>query len=549
MKHLLSFIILLFAAPLFSQIVIEGRVTDGNGKAPILAHAHISKSAADMKNSKSYQCAKDGSFEIKIPKAGIYTLRISAASHQEATIPLILDEKDKNVKLNIQLDPNPYTKDIEKITVLGDWNKFAFASTESMTLKQTADGKTIYTYERIATGDTLSYQVMGVVDGGHSVNGTQADYFSYDGGGDYRSVLRTKKGEKVTITYDPSKINLTENSNLPKVEILNNPFIKKVYELTDAVEKANAAAMVRPAGGGTATMSSEKYQAGMDNIKHVYEQAVKDGDTRFAQFAAVTLAKENNPTFPMSAADAAMILNAVPPSSSLWSMAPNDLMGLLQTVDKDLAASYKKGLESNPEKSVRAVAFADDMDKAVAAKDDKEWKRLYAMLKKDYNDVAEIKWQMANSNPDAVVMVGKAIPSFEVALLDGSGKISDKSMLGKYYMIDFWATWCGPCVREMPAIHKAYERFKGRKGFEIVSLSMDAAEAQIAPFRAKKWKMPWLHAFIPGVFEAELAKKFEVAGIPKPVLVGPDGKVVAMQEQLRGEDLEKTLAKFLGEAN
>jgi hypothetical protein len=61
--------------------------------------------------------------------------------------------------------------------------------------------------------------------------------------------------------------------------------------------------------------------------------------------------------------------------------------------------------------------------------------------------------------------------------------------------------------------------------------------------------MPWLHAFIPGVFDAELAKRFEVAGIPKPVLVDPSGKVVAMQEELRGETLEKTLGKFLGQSN
>ena len=183
------------------------------------------------------------------------------------------------------------------------------------------------------------------------------------------------------------------------------------------------------------------------------------------------------------------------------------------------------------------------------AKDVPEWRRLYKLLKNDYGDVAEIKWTLTENNPDAVVAVGKPVPSFEVALLGGAGKVSDKSMLGKYYMIDFWATWCGPCVGEMPAIHKAYEKYKGKKGFEIISLSMDAAESQIAPFRAKKWKMPWLHAFIPGIFEADVAKEFEVAGIPKPVLVGPDGKIVAMQGDLRGEDLEKTLGKFLGESN
>jgi len=51
--------------------------------------------------------------------------------------------------------------------------------------------------------------------------------FSYDGGGDYRSVIRTHKGDKVTITYDPSAINYSKADNLPVVEIKNNPFLKR----------------------------------------------------------------------------------------------------------------------------------------------------------------------------------------------------------------------------------------------------------------------------------------------------------------------------------
>jgi thiol-disulfide isomerase/thioredoxin len=224
-------------------------------------------------------------------------------------------------------------------------------------------------------------------------------------------------------------------------------------------------------------------------------------------------------------------------------------MGILRLVSKDLAASYKKGMEDNPEKPIRALVLAEKMEHAAKEKDMKEWNRLYTLMKTEYADVPNLKWTLMENNPDAAVKIGKPVPDFDVALLDGSGNISNKSMLGKYYMIDFWATWCGPCVGEMPSIHKAYEKFKGKKGFEIISLSMDGSQDAIAPFRAKKWKMPWLNAFIPGVFDAELAKKFEVAGIPKPILVGPDGKVIAMQGDLRGENLQKTLTKFLGESN
>ena len=549
MKKLLSFILLIIASPVLSQITVEGTVTDANGSAPVLAHAHIGAYNGDMKKSTSTQCSKDGHFVVHIPKAGVYSLRISAVDHQEINIPLILDGKDKSVEMNVRLHANPFNKEPEKITIIGDWNKFAFASTEQMTPQKTAEGKTIYTYERTATGDTLSYQLMGTAEGGHSVNGETADYFTYDGGGDYRSVIRTHSGDKVTITFDPSKLNFSENTDLPIVEIKNNPFLKKAYELNKAIDKMQTEAMVQPQSGGPMTMSAEKYHALLDNIKTVYRDAEKSGDIKFSQFAAVMLAKEINPTIDFGADNAEMIIKAVPATSPLWVMAPYEMRAVADLVDKKTGDAYIQDSKKNPERTIRAIAYADDMVKAVKEKDTKEWKRLYAFLKSDYGDVPEIKWSLSENNPDAVVQVGKPVPSFEVALLDGSGKVSNTSMLGKYYMIDFWATWCGPCVHELPAIHKAYERYKGKKGFEIISLSMDAAESQIAPFRAKKFKMPWLHAFIPGIFDAELAKKFEVAGIPKPVLVGPDGKIIAMQEDLRGEDLEKTLGKYLGESN
>ena len=272
MKKFLGFLVLLFAAPVFSQITVEGTVTDANGKAPILAHAHIGK-YNDTKNSTSYECSKDGHYSIQIPKTGIYSLRFSAVDHQEISVPLILDEKDMSATINIQLHANPFNKEPDKITVIGDWNKFAFASTEQMTPKKTTDGKNIYTYERTATGDTLSYQLMGIAEGGHSVNGIQADYFTYDGGGDYRSVIRTHKGDKVTITLDPSKLNYSDASDLPKVDI-RDPFQKKVYDMNISVDKMHAMAMVPPAGG-SAPFDREKYKLLLDIIKKDYQDAVK----------------------------------------------------------------------------------------------------------------------------------------------------------------------------------------------------------------------------------------------------------------------------------
>ncbi len=77
-------------------------------------------------------------------------------------------------------------------------------------------------------------------------------------------------------------------------------------------------------------------------------------------------------------------------------------------------------------------------------------------------------------------------------------------------------------------------------------LSTDGLRQKCQP-GGKKWKMPWLNAFVKGGFQNKIVQDFDVLGIPKPILVNPDGIIVATEEELRGENLEKTLAKYLGD--
>ena len=98
----------------------------------------------------------------------------------------------------------------------------------------------------------------------------------------------------------------------------------------------------------------------------------------------------------------------------------------------------------------------------------------------------------------------------------------------------------------MPELHTAYEEFGG-ENFEILSISFDGAPEDVAKFRKKKWDMPWLHAFAEGNFQSDLAKTFEVSGIPKPILVDPNGMIIATEMELRGEKLSQTLARYVGD--
>lgn len=138
------------------------------------------------------------------------------------------------------------------------------------------------------------------------------------------------------------------------------------------------------------------------------------------------------------------------------------------------------------------------------------------------------------------LQVGQIAP--EIALADTSGKIITLSSLkGKYVLIDFWASWCGPCRKEMPNVKRLYEKYKN-KNFEILGVSLDRDRS--AWIKAiKDDGLPWLNISDLKFWECEAARDYNVQAIPYTVLVDKDGKIIA--KELRGEELEKKLEEVI----
>ncbi len=120
------------------------------------------------------------------------------------------------------------------------------------------------------------------------------------------------------------------------------------------------------------------------------------------------------------------------------------------------------------------------------------------------------------------------------------------SYKGKVVLVDFWATWCGPCIAELPTVKAVYEKYRD-KGFEVVAVSLDFNKEALKKYVEEK-QLPWKQI----IFSKEdemgwnnpLAKKFGISGIPAMFLVGKDGVVVT--RELRGEGvLEKMVAAEL----
>ena len=138
--------------------------------------------------------------------------------------------------------------------------------------------------------------------------------------------------------------------------------------------------------------------------------------------------------------------------------------------------------------------------------------------------------------------VGKQFKDFEMADVDGNmHKISEYVSANKVTLIDFWASWCGPCRAEIPAVKAAYEAYKG-KGFGIVGVSLDNnKDAWTASI--KNLGMEWAQISDLKGWNCEGAKLYGVNSIPATVLVAQDGTILA--RNLRGEAIQEKLAELL----
>ena len=136
--------------------------------------------------------------------------------------------------------------------------------------------------------------------------------------------------------------------------------------------------------------------------------------------------------------------------------------------------------------------------------------------------------------------VGQFAPEISLPSPDGK-EIALSSLKGKLVLIDFWASWCGPCRKEMPNVIKIYSKFKN-KGFEIYGVSLDQDKEKWMEAITKDG-INWPQVSDLKYWDNVAARIYNVQGIPYTVLIDKDGKIIA--KNLRGQELEKKIAEVL----
>ena len=164
----------------------------------------------------------------------------------------------------------------------------------------------------------------------------------------------------------------------------------------------------------------------------------------------------------------------------------------------------------------------------------------HPIAKRVIAQAAQEKAQEAKKN----AFIGKQFTDLEEADTNGNmHKLSEYVGKGKWVLVDFWASWCGPCMQEMPNVVAAYEKYHA-KGFDVVGLSFDNKKEPWLKAIADQ-KMPWTHLSDLKGWRTVASSVYDVNSIPDNLLIDPQGKIVA--RGLRAQGLQDKLKQIFGE--
>jgi len=522
---------------------VEGKISTIDGIIPPKMHVHIFEHGGNpYKPLRSVEAKADGSFKIEMPNETRLELMVTAAGFPRLIFP-VMNQHRKDVWLEINLNYYEYFDDLKDVKLVGEWDNFSEKEPVSMT--QLEDGT--WFYNVISRADTVGYQIYNIVKSDRSINGTKWDKLIYDRGGDYISVIRLKDN-RGRIVFDPQKLPRAKKENISQVRVKSGDLSMQPF-IDISMRMQNETARIRD----SVSAYKEKHDIleGFeykipDFTKSLAAHIDQENDTLLVKYASLHLAQLWNMGADVETDKLKKVSSRLPLTDYMWEEHPIICVRLFAHVfDEEAADSlFKEKVDNIKSKDVKTAVLLQIGLKAKADNEVLELVKIYKQLVKMKFNLPNYKYFLEQLNPDKDIFKGRDIPNFSFSLMNSPGDISNKDLLGKYYLMDFWAAWSEPYKNELHLLHSAYDKYKS-KNFTILSLSYDLNKTSVDKFLKGKWKMPWMHVFVHQVIKSNISEQFEVSAIPKRILIGPDGKILAADLELRGENLDKTLAKYI----
>lgn len=509
------------------SVLATGRLVGHDGKPMKLAHVHL--------GGQRFEADASGVVQLSSPKPGFFVVRLTGVDHAEHRLGLLLDGGE--VRFEARLGTHPRHDDklgeatldiLERPAEGGDPRRV-----RRVLFRRKPNGSLVA--EVKSDREEILYQLSNVARE-HAVNGPVADAHEYDGDGDYVSRVRVLGG-KLQIRLDPASLPppgraaavvfADPESRAARLSALHAA-TRKHLGAGDADDRARRAEI-------RAALAAERDPEVQSALRMAYLVPPQTLDRRSEEAKAI----------------AQTLLRDLRPEAPMWGFWPTAAVSAADLVSRgaedeaylDALGEALGSADSAPD------LLADRIRAAARAGREEVLSRLHPLFQQRFPD-ARAKGVMALHAPSRKVRPGRALPDFDLAALaDGKRtppgtRITLASLRGKVTLLDFWGTWCRPCVAEMKTLHDTFARFKDR-GFAIVSVSSNDPPSSVRTFRAVQWPMPWAHVVLRDNGQEETLARFEVRTFPSPILIDARGVVLAIGDDLRGEALPRAVAAAL----
>jgi len=555
------------AADAPATVTVSGRLRAHDGGPLRAAEFTILRNGVIEPTAKG-TLAEDGSFRVEVDP-GIYFISIAAVDHAQV-VQRVLVERAVAVHGNLgtyaRADPRD-TLQLKTELLGADGSSIA---TGPRTAVRKADGAyRLDLKDKPKQAVEMRYQL--VSGGGRTYNGPLADSYESDGGGDYWSVVAVRDLDAIDLDLaalppagKPAGLTWSgEAPGLLAVRAYRDRWEPRVRQLSDNVPRKEGK-LFGPGEQDNARMAAlavealaEADAAGSDEGRMLLRLAHLELFTAYDDEAAARTR-------------AGWILEHVDPLDprlGLFMNVNNLLVREISSADAVFSARIEDwfgGLQANPDLGTALDAISVLIHHADDRSDDTRVAELYqAGCGPRFAGMYGSKQLAQRFDPDRILQRGKPFPDFEFpALVTGGRPITRAERADRLYLVEFWATWCAPCVAEMPVLHAAYAKVNdagpgdGKDGLrrlepverpkiEFVFVSLDQSSGDVQRFRETYWSMPWLHAFVGRADEKEVMERYGFSGVPTAVLVDSTGTIVEVGGALRRDRLLPTLERVL----
>lgn len=539
MRRILLLFLTTYTISLGQSFVLKGRVTGPFGYP--LPIAYLSDDSRAYKNPSMRTFAdSDGFFRIVFPNCDPRHLFISGMGCYTLTVPLLIDQAD-SAELSVSLEPVKTSGDFSKIQVA--FRPDSMSPVKRIPMNRVADGTFAVT---IPAAHRVEFQIVNISRNGWPVLfGVSADEYLLSSKGEYFAVRYAVDG-KAHIVFDIAKAPQPSDARFqfrdPSATIsrfsrTHVGLLREYATFEDSLRRLQLAGMNASGLYSSWTDRANAFKRAMASERNPLLQ----GELLLRYFRLTSVSGMTLDTSIIR-----RYLSALPPTSPLWFFNTYEAFDISR-IHPNGNAYVDSILEYHPSRELRAYLLFERAKQAQTKGHDSEVRQNYLRLKDEFGDTMWASWADDFIVADIAVKKGARVPDFTFKDMDDSAtSYSRASLKGKVYLLDFWATWCLPCVGEIPYLQRAYQRFHSR-GLSILSVSSDSNPDDVRKFRKMRFGMPWTHIWLPKDSQARVFNDFEITTIPKPILVSADGTIVATNLDVRGDKLEALLAKLLGQ--